>query len=207
MAAADPNQEDLLALHEVLADGDSVARIRMTELLQPALRRRFANRRELERDDIEEIIGCCIAEYLAAPSRYDPARAPLLAYLYRDVDGDIRNEAAKLKRRPELPLESELLELAHAPGNPTVEEEVVERLDPLDLPRPVLQSALAQVADLSQEDREFLRLRADGVRSTHAYAEVLGIAHLPPEQQRREVKRAKDRLDKRLGSIRGRLSQ
>jgi hypothetical protein len=88
-----------------------------------------------------------------------------------------------------------------------VEDEVMERLDPLDLPGSQVQAVLAQVKELSPEDREFLRLRGEGVRSTHVYAQVLGIAHLPAEQQKREVKRAKDRLDKRLGSIRGRRSE
>jgi hypothetical protein len=207
MADTDPSQADLLALHEALLGGDNASRIRLAELLLPALRRRFANRREVGRDDIESIIGFSITAYLSTPDQYDPSRAPLLAYLYRDVDGDIRNEAAKRSRRPEMPMEYEILELHALHGNPAVEDDVMERLDPLDLPRWQVQAALRQIKELSYEDCEFLRLRGEGVRSTHVYAQVLGIAHLPAEQQRREVKRAKDRLDKRLGSIRGRLSE
>jgi hypothetical protein len=207
MADLDPSQADLLVLHEALLGGDNAARIKLAELLLPALRRRFANRRELERDDIDSVVGLSITTYLSAPGQYDPARAPLLVYLYRDVDGDIRNEAAKQMRRPEMPMEHETLELQTPRGNPTVEDEVMQRLDPLDLPGWQVQAALAYVQGLSQEDCEFLRLRGEGVRSTHVYAQVLGIAHLPAEQQRREVKRAKDRLDKRLGSFRGRLSE
>jgi DNA-directed RNA polymerase specialized sigma24 family protein len=48
----------------------------------------------------------------------------------------------------------------------------------------------------SDMDRQILSLRLDGVRSTKAYAEVLGIAELPIEQQRRIVKQHKDRIDK-----------
>jgi hypothetical protein len=207
MAAEDPSQGALLVLHEALLGGDNAARVRLAELLLPALGRRFANRRDLERHDIESIIGLCIATYLSAPDKYDRAGAPLLAYLYRDIDGDIRNEVAKKSRRPEVPAEDEVLELRAPRGNPTVEDEVVERLDPLDRPRWQVEAALAQMKELSHEDREILRLRGEGVRSTHVYAQVLGIAHLPAEQQRREVKRAKDRLDKRLGSIGARLSE
>lgn len=207
MATGDPGEEALLALHEALLRGDIAARIRLAELLLPALRRRFASRRELDGHDIESCIGESITKYLGEPGNYDPARGPLLAYLYRDADGDIRNEAAKRRRRPEVLIPQDGLELLAPRGNPTVEDEVVERLDPLDLPRPVVESALAVIADLSEEERQVLLLRAEGVRSTHAYAEVLGIAHLPAQQQRREVKRAKDRLDKRLGSIRGRLTR
>jgi hypothetical protein len=207
MAAEDPSQEVLLVLHEALLGGDIVARVRLAELLLPAMLRRFVNRRDLERHEIESITGLCIATYLSAPDKYDRARAPLLAYLYRDIDGDVRNEAAKRSRRPEVPAEGEILELRAPRGNPTVEDEVVERLDPLDLPRSKVEAALAQLRELSREDREILRLRGEGVRSTHVYAQVLGIAHLPAEQQRREVKRAKDRLGKRLGSIGARFSE
>jgi hypothetical protein len=38
----------------------------------------------------------------------------------------------------------------------------------------------------------------EGVRATGRYAEALGIAGLAEDQQRQEVKRAKDRLKKRL---------
>jgi RNA polymerase sigma-70 factor (ECF subfamily) len=207
MAAEDPSQEALLVLHDAVLGGANTARITLAGLLLSAMRRRFANRRELDQDDIGSIIGLSIANYLAAPDRYDRTGAPLLAYLYRDIDGDVRNEAAKRRRRPEVSAEGEILELRAPRGNQTVEDEVLERLDPLDLPRSVVQAALAKVEDLGPEDREILRLRCEGVRSVHVYAALLEIAHLPLEQQRREVKRRKDRLDKWLGSIRARLSE
>jgi hypothetical protein len=207
MAAEDPSQEALLVLHQAVLGGDNAARVTLAGLLLSALRRRFGNRRELDQDDIESIIGFSIASYLAAPDRYDRDRAPLLAYLYRDIDGDVRNEAAKRRRRPEVPAEGEILELRAPRGNQTMEDEVLDRVDPLDLPRSAMQAALARVKELSHEDREILRLRCEGVRSTHAYAELIGIAHLPPEQQRPEVKRRKDRLDKWLRSIGARFSE
>jgi len=86
---------------------------------------------------------------LSAPDKYDRARAPLLAYLYRDIDGDVRNEAAKRSRRPEASAEGEILELRAPRGNPTVEDEVVERLDPLDMPRWKVEAALAQLTRIS----------------------------------------------------------
>lgn len=206
MPEASPSQEQLLALHRALLDGDVTASSRLAELLLPALLRRFVGRRDVDRTEVESTVGLSIARYLRDPGRYDPARAPLLAYLYQDALGDIRNEVAKRVRRPEDATEDGVLALVPARGNPTPEDDVVDRLDPLDLPRSLVDAAMAQIEVLGEEDREFLRLRAEGVRSSHAYAAVLGIAHLPLDQQRREVKRAKDRLDKRLGSIRARLA-
>jgi RNA polymerase sigma-70 factor, ECF subfamily len=47
-------------------------------------------------------------------------------------------------------------------------------------------------------DRQILALRLQGERRTEAFAEILGLSDLPIEAQRREVKRAKDRIDKIL---------
>lgn len=47
-------------------------------------------------------------------------------------------------------------------------------------------------------DQQILALRLQGERRTEAFAEILGISHLPIEAQRREVKRIKDRIDKIL---------
>lgn len=192
-------------MHDALLAGDVTASERLAEALLPALQRRFAGRRELDPHETNSLIGRSIAAYVAGPGKYDPDRAPLLAYLYRDIDGDIRNEIAKLARRPETPREDERLEVRASGGNP--EEDVLHQLDPLDLPRETVEAALHEFEALSEEERQFLRLRADGVRATHVYAEGLGIAHLPDAQQRRAVKRAKDRLDKRLERIRDRLSR
>lgn len=199
MTQADPAQDELIALHDALLDGHPTVSARLAELLLPALRRRFRGRREIGHAEIESQIGLSIAVYLAEPQRYDPERGPLLAFLYRDVDGDIRNEAAKRTRRRESLAAGETIELLSAAGNFLVEDEVVQRSE--------LADALALVTRLGAEEKELLRLRVDGVRSTHAYAEVLGIAHLPVEQQRLEVKRAKDRLDKKLERMRDRISR
>jgi hypothetical protein len=48
------------------------------------------------------------------------------------------------------------------------------------------------------KDRQILALRLEGERRTAVFAEILGVSHLPMEVQRREVKRAKDRIDKIL---------
>jgi hypothetical protein len=90
--------------------------------------------------------------------------------------------------------------------NPTVEEEVVERLDPFDLPQAVVDEAQSAVLGLDELDRPLLEFMGAGVRDTAAYAEVMGISHLPVHQQRAAVKRAKDRLKKRMEALRGKLN-
>ena len=58
---------------------------------------------------------------------------------------------------------------------------------------------------LDPRDRQILALRLQGERRTEAFAEILGLSYLPIEAQRREVKRAKDRIDKILRRHGGRV--
>ena len=52
--------------------------------------------------------------------------------------------------------------------------------------------------DLSDAETEGLMLVIEGERKTEVFARVLGWTHLAPGDQRREVKRFKDRMNKRL---------
>jgi hypothetical protein len=54
-------------------------------------------------------------------------------------------------------------------------------------------------------DREVLRLFLEDERDYEAYAAALGISHLAPEQKRAEVKRRKDRIEKRLERLGDRI--
>jgi hypothetical protein len=128
--------------------------------------------------------------------------------LYQDVRGDLLNEYAREVRRRETPVgEAQQFEDELVEGNPSVEELVMDRLDPFDLPPRVVAEATRALGDLDEVDQKVLQLMADGVRATSAYAEVIGIAHLPVEQQRKAAKRAKDRLTKRMETLRDRFNR
>jgi hypothetical protein len=202
----DPTPEELRELHEKLRSGNVVAPILLAAQLLPALQRRFIRRSGFDEHRVESLIGFRVAEYLAHPERYDPSRSPLLAYLWQDIDGDLKNElAAHAKRREREVPDSPAVELFHRERNPGVEEEALDAVDPFDAPAELIQAARAEAAHLNEQDRELVRLIDEGVRETAVYAEVLGIRHLPVERQRKEVKRHKDRLKKSLEAIRGRL--
>jgi hypothetical protein len=53
-------------------------------------------------------------------------------------------------------------------------------------------------AELSGVEEQVLLLMLEGVRESARYAEVMGIHHWDESAQRREVKRVKDRLAKKL---------
>jgi hypothetical protein len=56
---------------------------------------------------------------------------------------------------------------------------------------------------LSEAEGRVWELMQCGERRTEVYAAALGITHLPWEEQRREVKRVKDRLTKRCERAEG----
>jgi hypothetical protein len=205
---SDPDPAELRELHEALLTGeDPTVPARLAEMLLPALRRRFASTRTSDEHTVESLVGWSIARYLNEPWRYRPERAPLLAYLWRDVAGDLKNEwdsHARL-RQHESP-DSAAVELGTADRNLSVEEEVLDSVDLFDVPTAVLEHARDHLSRFSEQDRQLIMLLGAGVRSTGPYAEVLGIAHLPPGAQAKEVNRHKDRLKKRLGVIRNELS-
>ena len=203
----DPDPARLRELHEaLLADEDPTVSSRLAELLLSALRHRFASARTHDPHLVESDIDLCIARYLREPWRYQPERGPLLAYLWLDVAGDVKNEQERnARRRDHETPDSNVVELIGADRNLNVEEEVLNAMDPFDLPPALLERARSKLSEFSEQDRQLIALLGAGVRSTGPYAEVLGIAHLPALAQAREVNRHKDRLRKRLGVIRDQL--
>lgn len=124
-----------------------------------------------------------------------------------DARGDVANEMAAQRRRRSKELhEDASVELERLPGNSDVEMEALESIDPLDLPMDRTGAARAALASaFDDQDRQLLDLMAQKVRETAAYAEVLGISHLPLGVQADTVKRHKDRLTKRMERLRERL--
>ena len=203
----DPDQVEFLQLHSGLCAGeDPTVPARLAELLLPALLRRFRNAAGTDRHAVDSLVGLSIARYLRDPARYNPARGPLLAFLWRDVDGDRKNElASRASLRTHERPDSDTVEVERDDRNLGTEEETLDALDPYDVAPELLDAARQELARLNDQDRELLTLMSDGVRETSAYSELLGITHLPTDAQRREVKRHKDRLKARLEVIRGRL--
>jgi hypothetical protein len=157
---------------------------------------------------------CCqtLARYLLSPEEYEPSRGPLLAWLTLDARGDVLNELASARARREV-VDVATVELRGGTGNvfteaaalSSVEEEALDHADPYDLPPDVLATIREHAAGFSPEDAAMIELMGEGVRETAAYAEVLGITHLPAPEQQAAVKREKDRLTRRLERLRERL--
>jgi RNA polymerase sigma-70 factor, ECF subfamily len=215
-----PLPDELLQLHASVLAGDPAAPPRLAVAVLDALVRRVRGqiRRTYSRDrigddQIESACGLTIARYLKAPHLYDPAKGGLLGWLAMDVVGDVQNEAMSAATRREA-ADSAAVELRSVSRksfldeaeSASVEEVALDGVDRFDLDPDVAAAVRDAVSEYSPEDLAVIELIGQGVRETAAYSEVLGISHLAAEAQRREVKRHKDRLTRRLERLRERLA-
>jgi RNA polymerase sigma-70 factor (ECF subfamily) len=138
-----------------------------------------------------------LLRFYAEPEKYNPQKLSLAAYLRMAARGDMLNLLAKDQRR-----EQHMVELENLSSE--LEQNFIEEHFALDewlaqhtkLSRQELLAALD--VELEVIDKEVLLLMLEGVRETHRYAQVMGIADQDEKVQRRAVKRAKDRLIKQL---------
>ena len=208
-SVTDLGEAELGRLHERLLAGDPAAPAELAERLLPLLRARLAGWAATLDDPhlVPSAVGLVIAHYLTDPSRFDPDRGGLVAYLAMEVRGDVLNEldSRKRRRRHEVPA-AELVELEPRGRDSTVEEEALDAVDPIGVSPAAVQAARQALGEFDEVDRRMLEMMVEGVRPTSAYAALLGISHLPVDLQREAVKKHKDRLQKRLERLRGRLS-
>jgi RNA polymerase sigma-70 factor (ECF subfamily) len=196
MAKSNSTQQ-LLILHTRLLNGDRIAPEELVRLLLNPLSRELG--RKFPHTD--EHLVCdgvtdALLEYCAKPSNFDASRGiPLDRFLaqaaWRNLANIVRGETRRKGREKravfDLPCD-EFVELDPAAGNFLQEEEIRRQQQAAEL--------LEKVKD--SVDKRVLELQLKGERRTKEFARVMNISHLSVEKQRREVKRAKDRIDKLL---------
>ncbi len=196
-----------------MLDGERTAPARLASLLiEPLVRRVRQSVTGIDEPQVRSTCCQTLANYLSNPEAYEQSRGPLLAWLALDARGDVLNELASARSRREV-VDIAVVELRGAAGNVfteasvfrPVDEEALDNADPHDLSADVLATIREHAAGFSPEDAAMIELMGEGVRETAAYAEVLGISHLPINDQRAAVKREKDRLTRRLERLRERL--
>jgi RNA polymerase sigma-70 factor (ECF subfamily) len=193
-AASDvPCGISLSVLHERVIHGDAQALDELAERLLPALcrwlRRRFVHAAE---DVLVDASEDAIVEYASRPTRFDSERGvPLEKYLYaaawRNAVNSLQREARRRAR-----------EARYATGHAGGERRPARERSAIDAD--VWKRLLAGVTK-SSERAPFL-LWLNGERRTKVLAAALGCRDLSPSDQRREVKRLKDRVMKRLNRLR-----
>jgi hypothetical protein len=149
--------------------------------------------------------GDAIISLSKNPSAYRPDRGSLERYLRMAAQGDLKNLLRAERRHAERRVSLEAVELSPLAGNALRDPEadpalIVERRERLAERTASRSSAIW--GRLTAVEVAVLSLMQEGERKTIRYAEALGIADLPEPEQRRVVKRAKDRLKKRLARSR-----
>jgi len=192
-----PDRTAELRLYERLLAGERTASSDLATTYLDALIQHLTqhNARSIDPALIEEAAGTAILSLIGNPASYHPDRLRLFAFLCMSALGDLRN----LLQR----------EQKHRAGRKSwqdVEQSPVARkyLLSMDDPTAALeaneerQQQLAALPvtreGLSATEVAVWSLIVAGERRTARYAEAMQITHLPPADQRKEVKRFKDRL-------------
>jgi RNA polymerase sigma-70 factor (ECF subfamily) len=185
-----------LTLHLRLVDGDKSAPYDCVTRWLPELMRRLSGsfNEVAQRDEqlIEEAALETLFEYTANPHKYDAERSSLATYLTQAAKRDLINALEREKTQGRRATSIHPVEHQLTSGNNSFEEQVADNADA----QVAWEVVMETITD--PQDRSLLALLLQGERATTAFAKVLGITHLPEQEQRATVKRHKDRLDKRL---------
>ncbi len=187
----------LLAFHRRLCDGDRTASDEFAELVLKLLVDQVARRYpRTDEQIIWDGVSAAFLDYCGRPHQFDAGHGvPLDRFLrtasWRNVANILRSNVRRRTHEAEAAraYATVTVELDPVVGNLLQQEENAQ-----------LHQWEEDLMNLLQDprDRQILALRLQGERSTEAFAEFLGVSHLPIAAQRREVKRAKDRIDKIL---------
>lgn len=186
-------------LHKRLLAGDPLVTNDIAEKFLPVLirtiQRKFSNLSDTHL--ISAAAGDALLSLFSHPERFDPARATLLTYLKVRTRSYLLNRLAERKNIPD---GYKIFELD---DQDTVYANEIE--DPSNSARVVLgkvfqNEIVTRLQQVFTDDRDLrvIELMIEGERETGAFAEALGIANLNITDQKRLVKRAKDRLKKVL---------
>jgi hypothetical protein len=196
MSEADAEEEQRERhLHKLMLTGDVTAPARIAELFLPILSRKISARStNVHPHMIDTAVADALLNYLKNPKMFDPNKLPLGKFLLMAASRDLKNLLSSRAKEVERWGYKETVELEGSASEQVSEESDETRARILNVVN-------------NEIDRKLVSLMADGVRETHAYAEVLGITHLPGKQQAKTVKRHKDRLMKALRSARKRIGR
>jgi DNA-directed RNA polymerase specialized sigma24 family protein len=195
--ASDKDKE----IHHLIISGDDLAFARFCDVYYDQVFKKVAGfNKGIYREDetlVADVVTDVFLKYFRDPQRYDPSKQSLERFLIMDAEGDLKNEWEKRKRRAKKVTNS--VELEKENRNSLLSDELqdphVQLINKEALK--ILDQKLDQVFHL-EADIVMAHLMLAGERRSTEYAKVLGIENLSPEEQRKEVKKQKDRIDKVL---------
>ena len=189
---------DLLWLHQQLVQGEDSTEA-LARLLLPRLRHQMAAAfPTVDPAWVSDAVTDTLLEFFARPDKYDPRRGkPLIAFLAQAAAWKLRDLARSHRRQERYQEQTAELCQEAGPGPDSPPTPPADNAaEPAEPPPEITAWLVGQMEDL--KDRKLIRLMLLGVRKTAAYAKVMGCSGTTVEIQRREVKRAKERLSYKL---------
>lgn len=198
-----------LSIHERLLNNDHTASSELAEAVldQIITSLHRANPSLRDPDILQTAAIDAVLSYIKRPQQYDPAKRGLFGYLVMSAQGDLKNALAALRRRQEREVPFDSVELSQIARNMELTEDTEDgvrsssdSLVPDVQNSEELRSLLKDLTAIfdSPVDMEMAKLILQGERDTAAFAKVLGIDGSNIDEQRKEVKRQKDRIKKRI---------
>lgn len=189
-------------LHQRLLQGDPVAPPELAEkylmLTLKKVRSKLGSIAVQEPTIIEDAAIDAILCYAERPEKYNPDRLRLQSYLVMVATADALNAWQKIKRKNRRELSLADVEVDQRMRNNLIEANNDDPDRP-GLPNDWKQQVSNLFTDL--RDHEVLELIITGERRTAVFAKALKLGNLTDEDTRREVKRHKDRIKKRLNRL------
>lgn len=199
-------EEYALQLHTRLLQQDPVAPAEFAEAFLDELFRRLRAKAGsgYEETLLQDAATDALLDYVQHPSKFKPHKSALLTYLTMAAYRDLLNMLAKEQRRRRREVPIEAVEETLSDGNNLVEMES-QVLDSMTTDERV--ELLRTVSEMFPDarDQALLKLMMNGERRTAAFCDVLEIQTLTPDEQRKIVKRHKDRITKRLQRLGGKI--
>lgn len=196
---AKPNPDQLALVYQRLMAGNAAAREELAQLaLEPLAKVLSAGwGRDQDADMAHDAAVDAIMDLIVSPCNYTPALSSLWSFLKMAGRRNLVNIRTSEKRRYARIARLQK-NVALCPPARNTYEAGVDRLAEREVAEVFGRRVNGVVGSLSPTEVEVFNLMASGVRATLGHARVLGIIDAPPEDQALTVKRAKDRLRKRL---------
>jgi RNA polymerase sigma-70 factor (ECF subfamily) len=200
-----PSEEEGLRLHQRLVAEDPTAPSDLAQAyLDPLIDWVIRCNRTIDADLCADAAERAILALIKNPASYQTERGRLEPYLCMSAQGDLRNLLDGQKQHTTGRRSLDSVELSADARNSLGEED-----DP-SLPLQIAEAQQEVLATLPSTVREGLSEQEIAVvelmlakeRKTEVYARAYGIEHLPVEEQRREIKKVKDKLQKRIDRAR-----
>lgn len=197
-----PSDDWYNSIHERLLSGDPTAPAELAENILDILIKKLTSKYHYLNDPeiIFDAVSDALLSYIKNPKQFNPSKRGLLGYLQMASEGDLRNSLAKEKRRQEKEILSEDVELTSVGGNILIKGGFSHNAGisvDYEHGHKRVQTILNDLFN-DPKDLKMAALILQGERSTATYVELLGLEGISVNEQRREVKRHKDRIKKRI---------